>query len=373
MSVFLRPIHGGIYFQLLNDGTIRPIECDRIRNPRKDGKGEYTDGVKVDQQTGRIKGYLVHSRDKNGDFGGEHDETFVSAESVLSVISPPWRADMVREVPDLAHVLPLLQDVAEMNKDTLATAKAHAKIVGWLKKQSGNASNVFPLRSGTATPSQRQTFNHDWGSILELFPNEDVGGFNSTTPNNLHIPYMQWQLVLCAAALDLPYEFLTLDFSKADWSRMKGILTFINQALRPYRNWLNTRLNNPLWAWTIGRAVRRGILPKPPAPGGVSELFKIEWHDPEQIWVDRQEAVQSDMLEYQMGQVTLTDMAKRRGKDLESNLREIAEEKKTVAAIETEYGLPAGSLVHVQIPGQNNPAKAGTAQEPPKRKAETDE
>lgn len=367
-TMFLRPIHGGLYYELLTDGRIRPIECERIRNPSnpETAKG-WADGLKIDKQTGETTAYWVHGRDSDGSFTGSHQEGLVDAVNILPAINPPWRPDQVREVPDLAHVIPLFQDFQEMNQDVLATAKLQAKISAWIK--ANDPANVLASRVANPTAGSRPVHKMDGLQVFGLFPNEEMGGFDSTTPNVMHIPYMQWQLVLCASAMDLPYEFLTLDFSKADWSRMKGILTFINQGMRPYRKWLIDSMMYPLWCWRVAKEMGPGgeLQGCPVDAKGRSQWDWVEWHEPEQIWVDRQEAAQSDVMEYQMGQVSLSDMAKRRGRDFLDTLRDIAQEKVDIAQIEKDHGLPAGSLITTQIPGQKP-----SADKEPKPNKQTD-
>jgi capsid protein len=383
MAVFLRPIHGGIYLQKIADGTVRPIECERIRDPQvvADRPG-FTDGVKVDQRTGRLKSYLVHARDAQGGFGNKHEEFEIAAGEILPVISPPWRVDQVREIPDLAPVIPLLQDIHELNNDTRATAKAHSKIVGWINKLGGMGANSLPRGTTSQTVGKRQEHRLDGLTLFEGFPGESMTSFNSQTPNNLHIPYAQWLHVLCGAACDLPYEFFTLDFSKCDWSRMKGAIAMINSAMRHYRTWLRWRLNGPLWAWRVGMEMGPGgaLSPAPTNAQGRSEWDLVEWNEPEELTVDRKEGIEADVMEYQMGQRSLEEMAARRGKDLEKLLRKIAGEKQMIAKIEEEFDLPPGSLVNTQMPGQGTapaapeaPAVPAAEPPPPKEAPDVDE
>jgi lambda family phage portal protein len=369
MAVSLRPTHGGIYLQLMDNGQIVPIECERIRDPLKDKPEGMTEGVRLDA-AGRIQGYLIHSRDKNGTFTGPHDSRFVPRAQIIPVIAPAWRPDQVREVPDLASVVTTLQDLHEMNQYTLATAKWQSQNVGALKKQSGSAPNVGQRGSGSTVDGvgQRQTFKTDWGQIWQMFPGEEIQHLQSQTPGIMHIPYMQFQLGLAASALGVPYEFLTLDFSKLDYSRQKGVLLFINHALRPWRHWLTNSMHQRIWNWRIAMAIKAGDLP--PAPTEVrngvrvSQWWRVKWQAPEELWIDRQESAQADTYEYQMGLGDIADMAGRRGHDREDLLRAKARDMKLAERIEREEGLPAGSLVKVQIPGQADPA-AKPAGRPP--------
>lgn len=356
-AVSLRPTHGGLYLELLDNGQVRPIECERIRQPKKaDEVKLYTEGVRTDPNTGIILNYCVHARGPDGTFDSKHDYRFIRRENIVPVIRPPWRPDQVREVPDLASIIPALQDIHEANQYQLNTFKVQNMIVGALKRISGVGANSAMRGSTTPSPGQRQTLKTEWGTVMEMFPGEDLDMKVSPTPGANHIPYIKAQLMFAANALDVPYEFFTLDFSTADYSRQKAIMLLANKTIRNWRQWLIESMNRRLWNWRIAKAIKSGELPPAPTEKrkgfDVSEWWKVEWQAPEEAWTDRQEANQADMLEYQMGLVPLSTAAKRRGGDLEDRLRKKAEDLIMADRIEAEFGLPKGSLIVAQIPGQ---------------------
>jgi len=359
-AVALRPVHGGLYLELLKNGQVRPIECERIRNPKNPTSVKaFTDGVRVHRGSGVVLGYQVHARDSNGGFGGKHAERFVKRENMVAVIRPPWRPDQVREIPDLAPVIPVMQDIHEMNTHTLNTAKVQSMIIAALKKQGGQGLNSMPRGTTSPTVGSRQTFKFDWGQILELFTGEDLAMHVSPTPGKNHIPYIKLELLLAAAALDVPYEFFTLDFSTADYSRMKAVLLLVNKTMRNWQKWLSTsqwNMNQRLWNWRTAKAMKPGgdLAPAPRNEKGVSQWFRVEWQPPEEPWADRQEANQADVLEWQIGLGPLSAASKRRGRDLEDALREKAANLKLADEIEKEFKLPAGTLIKAQIPGQTD-------------------
>jgi len=340
---------------MLSDGTVRPIETERIRNPRKssDAPG-FVEGVRVNPTTGRVEAYRVHSRDKNGRFGTDHPERSVRAEQVMPVVCRPWRIDQVREVPELAPIVPALQDIPDMNESTLNTAKTQSKIIGILKKAGGMGLNSMPRGSSAPPVGQRQEFKFDWGQILEGFPGDDIDLKHSPTPGNTHIPYMQLQYGLCACALDTPYEFLTLDFSKANLSRMKGILLLVNKSIRNRQRWIIDSMLRPLWNWRIAMAMRPGgeLPPAPTTADGRSQWDWVDWQPPEEPWVDRQESQQSDVLEIQAALSSFSRASKRRGNNFEQILRERAAEETMIDRISEETGIDRDRLVKMQLPGQ---------------------
>ncbi len=359
-AVSLRPIMGGMYWQLMKDGTIRPIEPERIRNPKdREQQVGCMDGVKVDQETGRILGYWIHQRDKDGGFSGPHAETYVPANEIIPVIRPAWRPDQVREIPDFAAIVPHLQDLKDANTITLNTMKTQSKPFGFLETMGGAGANSMP-RGMTRTVGERKRFQVDMLEILHLNHGETMKLSSSPTPGTTHIPYMQMQYGLASGGINYPYEFFTLDFTKCDYARMKSVLLLINKATRDWQAWLAESMTK-LWAWRIAMAIRdKELRPAPMGVDGKNQWRLVDWQAPEELWIDRQESAQSDMLEYQMRQGSISQFARRRGKDLEDVLRAQARDMKLVARVEVEEGVPVGSLVpKVQIPGQTDakPAK----------------
>jgi lambda family phage portal protein len=355
LNVSLRPTHGGLYYQKIEDGTLRPIECERIRNPSDNKLAQrYTDGILSDPVTGRIKAYRVHVRDSFGGFMGPHPESDVPAEEMICAVRPPWRADQIREVPDLAPVIPALQDVHEMTSYALNTAKVQSAHIGFLKRISGMGLNTLPRSTTSPTTTQRQMFKMDWGDIMEGFPNEDFDMKASPTPNAQHIPFVKMHYAIIAAGLGFPYEFLTLDLAGLDFSRQKGMLLLVNHAVRPWKHWLIEKFLQPVWNWRIAMemAPGRALSPAPVDAQGISEWAKVDWHPPEELWIDRQQAMQADIMEVQAAQATWSQAAKRRGYDFEKQLEQKADDIDLVNKIAAAHNLDPEDLLMAVIPGQ---------------------
>lgn len=375
----IRPTHGGMYLELLDNGQIRPIECERIRQPQDRAESErFTDGVQVDQRTGIVIGYKVHSRSKDGTFGAKHEERFVRREDMIPLVTPPWRPDMVREIADLAAIVPTFADIHEANHHQLNTFKVQSMIIGAMKKLGGAGANSLARGSTSPSVGQRQTFKTEWGQILEMFPGEDLDMKVSPTPGAQHIPYIKAQMMFAGTALDFPYEFWTLDFSSADFSRQKAIMRLVYKTIhRSWIPWLQTGMQR-LWNWRIAKAVKRGELPVPPTENvngeNVSQWWRVEWHAPEEIVTDRQEANQADLMEYQLGITPLSMIVKRRGGDLETRLRAKAKDDQLIDKVSAETGVPRERLVKdIVVPGQQSTPAQGQMQDDaptPKPKSE---
>jgi capsid protein len=189
----------------------------------------------------------------------------------------------------------------------------------------------------------------EWGEVLEGYPGDALKLLSAASPGTSHMPFVDFWLKICAQAMDFPYEFLSLDFSRADWSRMRGILLMINHALRPWQSWISESMQG-WWDWRIRLETMPGgdLFPAP------EDWDHVEWQGPEEVWLDRQETAQADAIEWQMGLGTMARAVKRRGHgDLNDSLEAKAEEIMLARKIEDKHGLPHGTLLHVEIPGQH--------------------
>lgn len=366
MALSLRPTHGGYYIETLADGTIRPIEPERIRQPTDpDTAKAYVDGVKMDKATGRIVGYWVHARDDDGGFSAKHEERFVPAESIIPVTRAPWRPDQVREIGDLAPAVPALQDLHAANTYTLATMKSQSEYIAFHGKSAGAGLNSGP-RGTTPAVGSRTTTKHEWGQILNGSAGDTFQLLASPTPGATHIPYMRMQLGLAATVLQFPYEFFTLDLTSLDWSRMRGMLTIVNAVMRAdYWPWLINRMMTPLVNWRVALAMRPGgeLAPAPikrkAMPTGaefeVSQWTRVEWYPPEEMWLDRQETAQADTIEMQIGKSTLGQILKRKQMTVEDQIRARCKELKLIDGICQDEGIAVDRVYKLQIPGQTEP------------------
>lgn len=376
-AVSLRPTMGGVYWQLLSNGQVRPIETERIRQPHsKEAQEDCNEGVKVDKG-GRILGYYVHSRTKDGSFDGSKDGTFIKAENMIPVIRPPWRPDQVREIADFAATCPRIQDIDEANKHVLNTMKTQSKFLGWLSTLGGAGVNSGPRGTISNTVGERKRFQVDGNEIIHLNTGEQMNLSSSPTPGPTHIPYMQMQAGLASAGIGYPYEFFTYDFSKCDFSRMIAVVALINHASGIWRTWLGESLQK-LWTWRIALAIRDGDLP--PAPldkKGMSEWKIVDWQGPGDLVFDRQKDIQSDTLEFQMRQTAMSQVARRRGRDYSDVLRQQARDYKMETRIAQEEKVPE-DIIHpkAQIPGQTSnagPIGQPEPKEPKEKEGEDDE
>ena len=341
-TVQARLFEGELFLVPHPSGAVTVVESQRVR-------GESGEPAFEVDAMGRVTRWRIADRDpETGDFraGGP-------ARLVRDAIHVAWRTrpDQVRGWPQFATVANICQDVGEINAANLTKYKIGSmnsfvltgggKLKGRGKSGNAGTEGVHPLSKF-----------HE-GMIFELEDGQDIHSFRNDSPGGEYAPFVELNLRLVGMALRLPYEFLLMYFGGGTFAASKAALEQVHVTLSGWQDWLEEKALRPLVAWRIAKAVADGELPAAPVDEtGRSEWDRWEWQRPAMLWLDPQAAIQTEMQEVRMGVRPLSSVAAVRGNDLEETLRLRARELKLAAEIEKEYGLAAGSLSLVQIPGQ---------------------
>lgn len=369
LAVQMRLLAGEVAWVLTAGGQIQPIEPDRIKTPGKltqDQREGVVDGFRVERATGMVMGAYVLPRDANGAVDDSADYNYVARENLVHLMRP-FRFDQVRGVPDFAPVINALVNWGELNEATLNTAKKQAMASHVVKKDGGVGS--IGARLGDQAIGDTKFEKFEDGMNYYLKPGEDVIPLGSAQPGGSFIPYSEMLLRIIGAALGLPYEFLLLDFSKGSYSSSRAALLQTYRTFTSWQEWID-RANQRIWNWRIAKAIKAGELPPAPVDErGISQWYRVQWSHPEWEWVDPQNQQQSDLMAFQLGAKSHSEITRKRGRDTEDVLREKAKDMQTAARLESEYNLAPGSLINAQIPGQIQPQQQAQPQPKPQEAA----
>jgi capsid protein len=208
-------------------------------------------------------------------------------------------------------------------------------------------------RNTTKSDSSHPLSSFRDGMIYELEEGQQLQPFQNNQPGGEYSPFVELNLRLIGMAVRLPYEFLLQYFGGGTFASSKAALEQVHVTVAAWQDWIEDALIRPVIAWRVAEAIRRKELsPAPVDSRGRSEWDRWQWQRPAVMWLDPQAAIQAEMQEIRMGVGTLTAAAAERGLDLEETFRQRAAEMRMAADIEEEYGLGAGSLSDIQIPGQ---------------------
>ncbi|CAH1058861.1 phage portal protein [Paenibacillus pseudetheri] len=198
------------------------------------------------------------------------------------------------------------------------------------------------------------------GAIMRTDPGEDVKFADPTRPNPNYEAFVRAMLKQMAAALELPYEILTKQFTSS-YSASRGALLEAWKMYRMRRSWLSKTFCQPIYEEWFVEAVLKGRIAAPGIfddPAIFAAYTKAEWHGPSQGLLDPTKEVDAAVKRMENNLSTATrETAEINGGSWEDNVRQRAYEKTRLK----ELGLtesPSGSATPVM---PSEPSKEGDA------------
>lgn len=299
------------------DGTIQPIEADRIATPKKFAKDpRVCEGVRMDK-FGRALGFYVLRRDDKGRLDPDKFDYLPKSKGARLVGNPNTRFERVRSMPDVYPICDTLRDFDELTEAQLNKVKMDAATGQIITKPGGAANIPSPVSgdwSGTTNNGKQKVYEDfsDLAKVYYLNEGESRESFSSAAPNPQFVEYCELELRLISSALGMPYEFVILDFKKGSFSSNKTAGAQVARALESYHSWLVTEFIQPSWEWRVAKAIREGDLPPAPMDQyGRSTWHMVEWSQPVNDWESSKDRATSNEANWRMGAMNLDDIVKK--------------------------------------------------------------
>lgn len=192
------------------------------------------------------------------------------------------------------------------------------------------------------------------GAIVYLDPGEDVEFANPTRPNPDYVGFVNALLRQISAALELPFEILTKQFTSS-YSASRGALLEAWKMYRMRRSWLAKTFCQPIYEEWFVEAVTKGRIEAPGLfddPAIFHAYTRAEWHGPSQGLLDPTKEVDAAVTRIDNNFSTAErETAELTGGSWEQNIEQRAYEKNRLA----DLGLSSGSV---------NPTPSNTETEP---------
>lgn len=335
---------GGMALLLHDDGTVTPIETDRILADPKGVPGSLP--FRVDAR-GRVTAWCVHDRRDPGHAFDVPKYRWVSARRLLTLFVRT-RADQTLPIPQLSACALTVRDMEELNRYTLRQAKVQS-ITAAIHTRGESGSSAFQLRGKSNGPDAEEAGAKRFEKATGMTVIDTDGDYRTlapSTPSATYDTFMRHNLRLVSMAVGLPYEFLALYFADGTYSSAKATMTQAREAVALRQRHLKRSILQPLWEWQVARWVALGLLPPP--PGGVPT---VRWRDPAFEWMDVKDSVQTDLMEVRAGLRTMEDLAAKRGGDYETLLRKRAQELMLLREVAAEAGVSEADLSAIVLPG----------------------
>jgi capsid protein len=308
---------------------IQLIESHRVGD--EFGSKDSIDGVGLDAWGAPVFYRVLEDHGKGRD---------LPAPAILHIHEPEW-AGGVRSHPTIQHSINHVLDEMELLALEKHAVKDNADVSRILKTARGeiddNGDFVVGGHTGAGEGSDPVTLQRIvGGKLIALKPDESLDSFQSNRPSPTFTGFLE-HLRRDSALGMIPFEFAA-DSSKIGGAGVRLIVAKADRRFSFRQMILERRLIRPVWAYVIGDAISRGILP--PAAG----WWKISSVPPKRVTVDAGREAQQNRADVEMGLKTLSDHFQELGADFGEEIERRASDAKLILETAAKHGVPVEML-----------------------------
>jgi hypothetical protein len=340
-------LQGDLAYVWTGDGLL-PVEGMQIRTPAKlarDPNVRY--GFRFDA-AGRAT-HLYWSL-YNSD-SGRLDSNDYQRASMQSVLFCPWywRPAAVRAVPRLHGIIDNLRDHEEIHERVKLKVKHESSLHSIERAGSRRAAPGSKLTNTDGTETTMEPA--DWGMRFKTSgkPGEDFLLANPVTPHGQYVPLMEYDALLIAAGVGIPYKAV-MNLFDGSWSSNKAVQTALRVAVMEIWELRRDLFCKRFWNLAISQGIRGGHLPPAPVNARGYSLFGAsEWTRPYFPAQDQAKEEHGRSLAFRNLSQSLEDIAAEQQTTTEELRRRHKSDMAALQADAAELGLPievyAGGLV----------------------------
>jgi capsid protein len=308
---------------------IQLIESHRIGDDY--GSKDTIDGVGLDAWGAPVFYRVLEDSSKTRD---------LPAEAILHIHEPEW-AGGVRSHPTIQHSINHVLDEMELLALEKHAVKDNADVSRVLKTARGEIDDNGDFVVGGAgtsnDPSDPVSLQRIvGGKLVALKPDESLDSFQSNRPSPTFTGFLE-HLRRDSALGMIPFEFAA-DSSKVGGAGVRLIVAKADRRFSFRQMILERRLIRPVWAYVIGDAIARGLLPP------IAEWWKISSVPPKRVTVDAGREAQQNRADVEMGLKTLSDHFQELGADFGEEIERRASDAKLILDTALKYGVPVEML-----------------------------
>lgn len=176
------------------------------------------------------------------------------------------------------------------------------------------------------------------GSLMSLFPGDTMASFTPTRPASGFGMFTENVGRIIGLGLDLPYELLFKDFTKANYSSMRAAMLEAWRSFNRRRDDLGTQWGDPVYRLVLEEAVNAGRVDIAPADfyANTAAYCRCSWIGPGRGMVDPVKEAQASQIKQEAMISTSEDECAEQGRDW----REVYEQLATEQAYRKQLGLP---------------------------------
>ena len=345
------------------------LEADFLDHARTMGtvNGSVMQGVQFDL-LGRRVAYWIYTYHPGGMLilnprGGILSQP-VPADQILHTYRV-LRPGQIRGVPWLTPVMLALRDLDDYADAERVRKKIEACVVAMITQPEGIEGSWLGFK-GNDPLTTHPVESFQPGMTAYLKPGEDVK-FNNPPVLGGYREYKTTELEEIAAGLGLPYELMTGDLSKVNYSSWRGGQLGFRNTIENYR-WLTLipMFCMPVRRRVIDTLVMLGKIPARVVDDPAINLYATQWTAPRFESVDPVKDAEAALKDIRMGRITWFEAVLANGYDPNAQLGQIALFNKLVDKLEIILDCDPRNTT---LRGQEQPA--GTEERTPSSKAAT--
>lgn len=247
--------------------TMEIIAADRVETPadRKLYEGRTVRlGVEYDG-SGRRVGYWVRSYEAPTAYGRRPRRTwrryaakFADGRAqVVHLFEQLW-PDQSRGIPYVTPAMTRLKDLATWFEAELVAKQTEALFGVFITTEE--PQEAAEANASESDSSGFRTEDMHPGQVRYLSPDQSIEFANPNRPGANFDPFMEWTVLLCAAALNWPYEWLVKDYRRSTYSSSRASAIDGMISVRCRQQLISERLLRELWRHVVHMAIGAGAV-----------------------------------------------------------------------------------------------------------------
>jgi len=319
--------------------ALQDIDPIRLRTPMAlRGAADIRDGIRLGRH-GQPVGYFLADPEDGRIFAGldaRHYRELPPMRGHRPVVLHRFYAkspEQVRGVTVLAPAMKFFRDVSDYLDYELVGAIVASSFPVFIEKSTPYDATGFPgvqsVQNADGDTTHYRTYNP--GQVLYGNSAEKPHILKSDRPGNSFPAFIETILRAVGAAAGMPYEVISKDFSKTNYSSARAALQEAWRVFELYQDWLVTGFCQVVWEMFLEEAFLRGRLP---IPKGAPDFYAARaayctatWVGPERTNVDPVKEMVADIMGLNANVITLADIAAKRNKDWEQQLKQRGRER----------------------------------------------
>jgi lambda family phage portal protein len=238
------------------------------------------------------------------------------------------RPGQTRGIPFFAPVLTYFKDLGSYAESELVAARISACYAMIVETEASMDEDPVGGSAPVLKDGQYLEGNIEPGMIKRLYPGEKFNSFNPTRPSSTFEPFVLWILRSISTSLGLPYELVTKDFSRTNYSSARAALLQAYKFFKKRQHWFAAHMCQPTWASVLEEAYLKNKFGDIPFYEFYYYFTNALWMPDGWEWVDPLKEARAEEVELKNGTTTLSEIYSKKGQDWEEALEQRAKEKK---------------------------------------------